>query len=219
MSIGEVALLMIRYTYTLHDTYTVDFIIFDKAVKFYCPLIVTRLYIMCCTCAKCGYVLTVLFICLSTTTIYLYHTVSYNTFYSNQNFNKKQIVLSVVKPNSEQPDTETINGIQGYTEAKANTPPPPTTTVKIPTMQCNDPVLTIDPYNMTGQSMQDILPDILVWNETCLPLKFPVESLPRTALASHPGSGNTWTRNLIQQLTGEKLKPCQICKNLVQIRS
>ena len=37
----------------------------------------------------------------------------------------------------------------------------------------------------------------------CAPFHFSKVPLPRTALASFPGSGNTWSRYLIQQLTGE----------------
>ena len=38
--------------------------------------------------------------------------------------------------------------------------------------------------------------------ENCLALHFSDTKLPRTALASFPGSGNTWTRHLLQQATG-----------------
>ena len=36
----------------------------------------------------------------------------------------------------------------------------------------------------------------------CAPLHFSSVALKKTALASYPGSGNTWHRHLIQQLTG-----------------
>ncbi|CAH1780844.1 unnamed protein product [Owenia fusiformis] len=39
-------------------------------------------------------------------------------------------------------------------------------------------------------------------NSTCQPLKFSKRLLPVTALYSIPGSGNTWLRHLIQQITG-----------------
>ena len=68
--------------------------------------------------------------------------------------------------------------------------------------QCNAPVIDINPYNISGQEIQNILPRIPVWNGSCVPLKFTNVRLPTTALASHPGSGNTWSRYLIQQLTG-----------------
>ena len=38
--------------------------------------------------------------------------------------------------------------------------------------------------------------------QNCLALHFSATKLPRTALASFPGSGNTWTRHLLQQATG-----------------
>ena len=37
----------------------------------------------------------------------------------------------------------------------------------------------------------------------CLPLRFSKHPLPRVALASFPGSGNTWVRHLVQQATGQ----------------
>ena len=37
----------------------------------------------------------------------------------------------------------------------------------------------------------------------CRPLGFSQTSLPMTALASFPGSGNTWVRHLLQQATGK----------------
>lgn len=37
----------------------------------------------------------------------------------------------------------------------------------------------------------------------CLPLRYRIPAGPVTALASFPGSGNTWLRHLIQQSTGE----------------
>ncbi|CAH1793019.1 unnamed protein product, partial [Owenia fusiformis] len=39
-------------------------------------------------------------------------------------------------------------------------------------------------------------------NITCQQLKFSQKALPKTALFSFPGSGNTWLRHLIQQMTG-----------------
>ncbi|CAH1780237.1 unnamed protein product [Owenia fusiformis] len=39
-------------------------------------------------------------------------------------------------------------------------------------------------------------------NRTCQPLEFSERLLPMTALYSFPGSGNTWARHLIQQITG-----------------
>ena len=44
----------------------------------------------------------------------------------------------------------------------------------------------------------------LAENTWCEPLKFlPVKSgVKRTGLISFPGSGNTWTRNLIEQASG-----------------
>ena len=40
-------------------------------------------------------------------------------------------------------------------------------------------------------------------NASCVKLGFSPTPLPITALASQPDSGNTWTRHLIQQLTGK----------------
>ena len=40
-------------------------------------------------------------------------------------------------------------------------------------------------------------------SSNCTLVKFPTELLPITALASLPGSGNTWTRHLIQLVTGQ----------------
>ena len=37
----------------------------------------------------------------------------------------------------------------------------------------------------------------------CTMIRFPSNHLPVTALASLPGSGNTWTRHLIQLITGK----------------
>ena len=40
---------------------------------------------------------------------------------------------------------------------------------------------------------------------SCLNVSFaPSPDLPSTALASYPGSGNTWTRHLIELITGER---------------
>lgn len=41
-------------------------------------------------------------------------------------------------------------------------------------------------------------------NVTVLP-RFADKPLPKIALASFPGSGNTWTRHLLQQYTGKYL--------------
>ena len=68
--------------------------------------------------------------------------------------------------------------------------------------QCNQPVTDVDPYTMEGPTLQDLIPVIPVSNRYCLPPKFSGTALPKTALACHPGSGTTWTRYLIQQLTG-----------------
>ena len=62
---------------------------------------------------------------------------------------------------------------------------------------------TFNPMEMDGITLQDLLPNVPEWNESCLSLKFANLSFPKTALASFPGSGNTWSRHLIQQLTGE----------------
>ena len=42
----------------------------------------------------------------------------------------------------------------------------------------------------------------------CQRLRFSSKKLPVTALASFPGSGNTWVRHLIQQATGENIMMC-----------
>ena len=58
--------------------------------------------------------------------------------------------------------------------------------------------LIIEPYD-PGIKLQ------LDYNKTneCVPLHFSAARLPKCALASYPGSGNTWHRHLIQQLTGK----------------
>ena len=38
----------------------------------------------------------------------------------------------------------------------------------------------------------------------CRKVQFSAMKLPRTYLASFPGSGNTWVRHLLQQATGKK---------------
>ena len=43
-------------------------------------------------------------------------------------------------------------------------------------------------------------------NDMCVEMGFSEVRLPRTALASFPGSGNTWLRHLVEQLTGETLQ-------------
>lgn len=40
---------------------------------------------------------------------------------------------------------------------------------------------------------------------TCKTVRLSPKPLPRTALASFPGSGNTWVRHLVQQATGKVL--------------
>ena len=47
---------------------------------------------------------------------------------------------------------------------------------------------------------------LLQKNKDCRPLGYSKTSLPLTALASFPGSGNTWVRHLLQQATG-RTKP------------
>ena len=41
-------------------------------------------------------------------------------------------------------------------------------------------------------------------SKSCQAVGFSKTALPRTALASFPGSGNTWVRHLLQQATGKK---------------
>ena len=41
-------------------------------------------------------------------------------------------------------------------------------------------------------------------SKSCRDVGFSKKVLPRTALASFPGSGNTWVRHLLQQATGKK---------------
>lgn len=42
-------------------------------------------------------------------------------------------------------------------------------------------------------------------NWTCKPVLFSKIPLPSTALASYPGSGNSWLRHLLQQTTGKMI--------------
>ena len=60
----------------------------------------------------------------------------------------------------------------------------------------------IDPYENGGPNRSGNRAGIY---EDCAPMHFRslTRPLPITALASAPGSGNTWVRHLIQQLTGE----------------
>ena len=69
---------------------------------------------------------------------------------------------------------------------------------------CNNFKPEIDPYEYGGQSSGrqtgGLLPD-------CAIIHFSTSiKLPIVALASVPGSGNTWVRHLIQQLTGKNIK-------------
>ena len=62
-----------------------------------------------------------------------------------------------------------------------------------------------DPYTIHGSDVQRMIHYSLPGSphKQCINMKFSTDlKMPRTALASHPGSGNTWTRHLIQQLTG-----------------
>lgn len=43
---------------------------------------------------------------------------------------------------------------------------------------------------------------------SCKRIRLSSKPLPITALASFPGSGNTWLRHLVQQATGKKLSIC-----------
>ena len=62
-----------------------------------------------------------------------------------------------------------------------------------------------DPYSVNGPDMHRFMPSLPSTSKPCLQVKFSTSpKMPRTALASHPGSGNTWTRHLIQQLTGNR---------------
>ena len=68
----------------------------------------------------------------------------------------------------------------------------------------NCPKVIFDPYIIKGLPVQVFRRELAVWNKSCMPLKFSeTVKFPHTALASHPGSGNTWSRHLIQQLTGQ----------------
>ena len=52
----------------------------------------------------------------------------------------------------------------------------------------------------------------------CQPLHFIHEHpMPRTALDSFPGSGNTWVRHLLQQATGRILIPSMPCREDLKI--
>ena len=61
-----------------------------------------------------------------------------------------------------------------------------------------------NPYTLSGVSVDAFIPSLAnATEQECLPAKFSTSfSFPHTALASFPGSGNTWTRRMIQRLTG-----------------
>ena len=68
----------------------------------------------------------------------------------------------------------------------------------------NCPALCFDPYALKGTPVQAYNAELPVYEESCLPLKFSTHHrFPKTALVSHPGSGNTWSRHLIQQISGK----------------
>jgi hypothetical protein len=63
---------------------------------------------------------------------------------------------------------------------------------------------SFNPYTIQGLPIQHFEPGFAKYETSCLPLKFSTSyKFPKTVLASHPGSGNTWSRHLIQQLTGK----------------
>ncbi|CAH1780846.1 unnamed protein product [Owenia fusiformis] len=59
-----------------------------------------------------------------------------------------------------------------------------------------------DVGDMNRRVLYDYTCEPMDSNSTCQPLKFSKRLLPVTALYSLPGSGNTWMRHLIQQITG-----------------
>ena len=61
-----------------------------------------------------------------------------------------------------------------------------------------------DPYTLEGTPVQAYNAKLPVYEESCFALKFSTHHrFPKTALASHPGSGSTWSRHLIQQISGK----------------
>ena len=82
------------------------------------------------------------------------------------------------------------------------------------------PKAVINPFAEGFPASQDAwkIKSQLEGNQTgsreCSRWHFSSVALWRTALASHPGSGNTWTRYLIQQLTGQNI----ISSNNLQVR-
>ena len=64
--------------------------------------------------------------------------------------------------------------------------------------------IQIDPYSEQGYRIQRYTTyKVEEWKDSCLTLKFTKRKLPLTALASHPGTGNTWLRYLLQQMSGK----------------
>ena len=61
--------------------------------------------------------------------------------------------------------------------------------------------VTINPFAAGVKGYLTVNPE--VQEAGCVDIHFSAVNLPKTALVSYQGSGNTWTRHLIQQLTGE----------------
>lgn len=59
-------------------------------------------------------------------------------------------------------------------------------------MYCRIPIFHVYPDSVTEEECQSMIDDVIV---------APAYSMPLTALASFPRSGNSWTRSLIQVAT------------------
>ena len=68
-------------------------------------------------------------------------------------------------------------------------------------VSCFKSKVKINPFVDGPHGLPTLSPDKQLGN--CVKVHFSPVDLPRTALASYQGSGNTWLRHLIHELTGE----------------
>ena len=68
--------------------------------------------------------------------------------------------------------------------------------LSFPLNSCHEHFVAITPDCIHDSKQQAVM-------QGCVNLNYSSSHLPLTALASYPGSGNTWVRHLIQQLTGK----------------
>ena len=115
--------------------------------------------------------------------------------------NKMYIFLSLLVTGIVIIYTYTYTGTAGYVQ-KQGTLGYITIQIDKGSINCSkNATVTFDPYTLPGFTIERYEKNN---DESCIPLKFSTERLPITALASHPGSGNTWTWFLIQQVTGRE---------------